>query len=394
MGTNKSAGFFRFLLVLFAAHLLFAQEPGTEAAVRRAYETGDRALHTGNLALAQKSFESVLQQLPNDVGARINLGVVFIREKNWDAALHYLNEAAKLAPTLTGIRLNIGLAEYHQGNYDAAIPPLESVLREQPDSTQARHLLGLCYLFEAKFPEAAACFEPLWPSSKDDLTYLYSLAVAAGNAGRRDLEERALTRLMEIGKDSPLVHLLQGKANLAHEDFDGALQQLQTAEKIDPKLPLLHYNLGVVYRRKGLLDQARQQFLQDVSIEPAVAFDYDQLGEVSYRLQQSAAAESYFQHAVKLDPKLGTSWFGLAKLYKQQKRFPEALNALNQAGRIDPDSASVHYLRAEVLTALGRSGEAKGELAAVRRLKLESLDKLETEVNGPTYHDPNLTAPE
>jgi len=85
---------------------------------------------------------------------------------------------------------------------------------------------------------------------------------------------------------------------------------------------------------------------------------------------------------------LGTSWFGLAKIYKQQKRFPEALTALDRAGAIDPKSASVHYLRAQVFQAVGRDNDAKNELAVVRRLKAEGLDKLEKEINGPSYHDP------
>jgi cytochrome c-type biogenesis protein CcmH/NrfG len=57
---------------------------------------------------------------------------------------------------------------------------------------------------------------------------------------------------------------------------------------------------------------------------------YDQLGEIQYREQQRQTAESYFRHAVRLDPKRGTSWFGVAKIYKQEKRFSEALQALSK----------------------------------------------------------------
>ncbi|HEX4773180.1 MAG TPA: tetratricopeptide repeat protein [Bryobacteraceae bacterium] len=378
------------LFVVFAGPAALSQNGNSEDAIRQAYETGDKALRAGNLAQAQTSFESVLRMLPEDVGARINLGVVFMREKKWTQALLYLKEAEKRAPNVTGIRLNIGLAEYHQGDYAAAIPPFESVLREEPASIQARHLLGLSYLFEERYREAATTLEPLWPSSNSNLTYLYSLAVAAGNAGLRDLEERSLARLLEVGKDSPLVHLLKGKAYLAREDFSGAIEEFQIAAQAESRLPLLHYNLGVAYRREGHLDKAREEFLIDSGIEPGVAFDYDQLGEIAYRNQQTKAAESYFRQAVRLDPRLGTSWFGLAKIYKQEKRFPEALDALARAGAIDPNSASVHYLRAQVLTELGRSEEAENELSIVRRLKAAGLDKLEKEVNGPSYHDPEF----
>ena len=122
-----------------------------------------------------------------------------------------------------------------------------------------------------------------------------------------------------------------------------------------------------------------------------MAYNYDQLGAVSYALEQNSVAESYFRDALKHDPKVGTSWFGLAKIYKGENRLPEALKALDQAGQIDSRSASVHYLRAQILTELGRKGEAKAEMAAVRQLKTASLDKLEQEVTGAKYHDPQLT---
>jgi tetratricopeptide (TPR) repeat protein len=378
------------LCLLFTASAVQSQNFDKATAVRQAYEAGDKALRQGDLAAARKSFLRVLEIVPEDLGARINLGVVLMRQKNWKGALEYLREAEKRAPQITGIRLNIGLAEYREANYRAAIPAFESVVRDQPDSTQARHLLGLSYLFEERYADAAATLEPLWPTSNNDLSYLYSLAVAAGNAGRHDLQERALARLMEIGSDSPLLHLLRGKAYLAHEDFDGALKQFKIAARADPKLPLLHYNLGVVYRRQGNLDKARQEFLDDIALEPGVAFNYDQLGAIFYQLQRDQIAARYFREALERDPKLGTSWFGLAKLYKREKRYTEALKAVDEAGSIDANSASVHYLRAQILAETGRHKEAETELAVVRRLKRETLDKLEQQVNGAKYHDPEL----
>lgn len=359
--------------------------------VRHAYQAGEKALQDGDLALAQQSFALVLRLLPDDVGARVNLAVVLMREKQWDGALRYLQEAQTRAPGITGIRLNIGLIEYRKGDYAAAIPAFESVLHEQPDSAQARHLLGLCYLFDERYADAAAALEPLWPASNTDLSYLYSLAVAAGNAKQHDWEERSLSRMMEIGSDSPLLHVLHGKADLAHEDFSGALNEFETAARQDAKLPLVHYNLGVVYRRQGQLEKAQEEFLRDIALAPGMAYDYDQLGAISYTLQRNQSAESYFRDALKLNPKLGTSWFGLAKVYKQEKRYPQALNAIEQAFVIDPNSGSAHYLRAQILIEMGRNKEAQDELSVVRRVKRESLDKLQQALNGPGYRDPEVT---
>jgi tetratricopeptide (TPR) repeat protein len=377
-----------FFLLLLLSACCAAQSGGTEAAVRQAYEAGEKALQHGDLAQAEIAFRKVLTLVPQDVGARVNLGVVYMREQKWARALEYLNQAEKLAPQVTGIRLNIGLVHYRQGDYAEAIPLFERVLREKPDSAQARRLLGLCYLFEERYAEAAAELEPLWESSSGDLSYLYSLAVAAGNGGRPELEKQALGKMMEVGENSPIVHLLLGKAYLAHAEYDRALTELQTAENADAKLPLLHYNLGMVYRHNGEIEKAKAEFLRDVALEPGVAFNYDQLGLLASSAGNDHDAESYFADAVKRDRRLGTSWFGLAKTYRQERRYAESLKALDEAGALDPKSASVHYLRSQVLAAQGRKNEAQAELAVVQKLKKETVDKLEEEISGAKYRDP------
>jgi tetratricopeptide (TPR) repeat protein len=381
------------LLLLLCGVDAFAQTGNAEASVREAYQSGEQAIREGDLANAEKWFLRVLELVPQDVGARVNLGVIFMREQNWPRALEYLSQAEQLAPQVPGIHLNMGLLRYRQDKYGAAIPEFQAALKGQPDSLQTRRLLGLCYLFEERYTEAATELEPLWNVSNGDLSYLYSLSVAAGNSGRHNLEERALTRLTELGKDSPLMHLLLGKAYIAHQDDEHALAEFRMAAAADPKLPLLHYNLGIVYRHLGQLETARAEFLEDVAIEPGVAFNYDQLGLLSSQQHSIPQAEAYFKDAVQRDPRLGTSWFGLAKLYKEQDSFPEALTALDKAGALDPKSASVHYLRAQVLTALKRNNEAQAEFAIVQKLKKETVDALEAEISGARYRDPNIVTP-
>src|SRR5260221_139115 len=119
-----------------------------------------------------------------------------------------------LVPAVTGIRLNIGLVKYRTGDYLGAIEPFASVVREQPDAQQARYLLGLCHLFAEHYGEAVSYLEPLWSQQPNNFMYFYVLGIAAHNAGRKDLDERALNRLLEIGGEVPEFHLILGKAYL------------------------------------------------------------------------------------------------------------------------------------------------------------------------------------
>jgi tetratricopeptide (TPR) repeat protein len=187
------------------------QEPQSSPSRQKAKPSGDPqalfskgqiALQNGDLDEAEKAFRQVIAIDPRAGGAYSNLGVIAMRRKDWDRALTLLEKAARLAPRVSGIRLNIGLVYYRQGNYVAAIPPLSAVLRDQPDSQQARYLLGLCNLFTQHYADAVFTLEPLWPEKSNDFMYLYVLNIAANSAGQKELDERALTRLIEVGGDS------------------------------------------------------------------------------------------------------------------------------------------------------------------------------------------------
>lgn len=356
------------------------------------YQKGERCLASGDLACGEAAFQKILKVAPNDVGARVNLGVIFMRKKNWQKALHELEIGETLAPRVAGIRLNIGLVRYRQGDYAKAIPAFESVLKDAPDSAQARQLLGLCYFFELRYPEAASTLESLWDARNTDLSYLYVLSVASGNAGRHDLEEKATAKLLDVGRDSPELTFFMGKAHLGRDEDDEALADLQQAAAANSKLPFVHYNLGLVFKRKREFEKAKTEFLADLAIEPDVPYNYDELGTVALALGQEADAEKYFHEALKRDTRLATSWYGLAKIDKKRKHFADALKELDQAEDLESKSSSIHYLRAQVLMAMNQADQARRELEIVKRLEKETADDIEQKVSGRQYRDPQLGA--
>jgi tetratricopeptide (TPR) repeat protein len=119
------------------------------------FQHGQDALNHGRLDEAEHDFRQILALDPQAGAAYANLGVVYMRRKQWTKALEMLRNAEHMMPQVAGIRLNIGLAYYHQNEFLLAIPPFESVVRDQPDALQPRYLLGLCYFFADRWADAA-----------------------------------------------------------------------------------------------------------------------------------------------------------------------------------------------------------------------------------------------
>jgi tetratricopeptide (TPR) repeat protein len=356
----------------------------------RFFHAGEAALKSGKLDEAERAFQEVVALDPGVAGAYANLGVIHMRRKQWTLALADLRKADKLAPQLPGIRLNIGLVYYRQNDFEHAIPPLESVVRDVPSSFQARYLLGLCYFFRERYAEAESTLEPLWTQASSQLNYLYVLGIAAGKSGNKELEQKALGRLVESGENSAEFHLLMGKAHLNREEYDEAITELQLAAKSDPRLPFVHFDLGVAYLKKQDLDNAKAELIKDIAVEPDLAYDYDQLGNVYYLQQQDQEAEKAFIKALKLDPKLASSHFQLARVYQRESQFTPALVELDAAVKLSPDSESVHYVRGQVLQKLGRIQEAKAEMRTFTTMSNAAREKRHQQLESP-MPNPELT---
>ncbi|HKN34173.1 MAG TPA: tetratricopeptide repeat protein [Terriglobales bacterium] len=354
------------------------------------FMAGETALRNADLSLAEREFRRVLSIDPRSAGAYANLGVIHMRRKEWDPALRMLRKADSLAPTVAGIRLNIGLTYYRQNDFRSAIAPFESVLRDQPDSVQARYLLGLCYFFNDRWADAVDTLQPLWGQQSLNINYLYVLAIAAHKAGRAEIDERAISRMSEIGKDTPEFHLLMGKAHLNNEEDDKALAEFARSEKGDPKLPFLHFNIGLAYLHKQDYERAAQEFKQDIALEPDVAFNYDKLGTVYAFQDQDAEAEKSFRQALRLDAHLVTSQLGLARIYQKQEKYPAALAALAEVDKMSPENYTAHYLRGQVLQRMGQREKAKAEFDTYTHMMNSAREKRGRELSGE-IPNPELT---
>ncbi len=368
-----------------------ASSPAVAEGPGQIFQRGQDALNNGRLDQAEQSFRQVLEIDPQSGAAYANLGVVYMRRKQWTKALENLEQAEHRMPQVAGIRLNIGLAYYRQNEFIKAIAPFESVVRDEPDAAQPRYLLGLCYFFADRWEDAASTLEPLWAQESTQLTYLYVLSNAAHRAHRDDLDERAARQLIKVGGGSPEYRLFVGKSYLNLGQYDQALVEFQGAADADPKLPFVHFNLGLTYLKKQDYDHARDEFLKDAAIEPDLALNYDELGDVYSLQQKDSDAEKSYRDALQRDARLANSRIGLTKIYLRQKKYAQALSEIDAAAKLDPERTDVHYLRGQALMHSGSKDEGRKELETAVRMDNDRRSAREKQLENGTIPSPELT---
>jgi tetratricopeptide (TPR) repeat protein len=351
------------------------------------FHQGMQAMQSGQLGVAEEDFRRVIALDPQSSAAHVNLGVAYMRERRWDDALVELHQAKLLAPNVPGIPLNIGLAHYRKNDFDGAIEPFSEALQRAPDSLQARYLLGLCFFFTNKYKEASDTLNPLWEQESTNLNYLYVLSIAASKSSNPLLQKKAFDQMLAIGQNTPEFHLYVGKAWLAEDDTEKALEEFRAAAAARPDLPLVHYFLGRTYLEQHAYPQAETELQKDAALEPDFAYDYEDLGILYAQLHQPEKAEHSFRQAIERNSALVNSYFGLAKLYRDAARYPEALEMLDHAEALAPQSASVHYARGKVLTRLGKSAKAHQEFDMAAQLLKSFNDRLQQDPSGDRSAD-------
>lgn len=222
------------------------------------------------------------------------------------------------------------------------------------------------------------------------------VALARGN------EAEALTRFdRALAANSEYVPALvgRGRALLGLDRVGDALVSFEAALAKDASLTDLKSRVDVLRFRatQDMLgrakaategrrwDEAKAAYQQAIAASPDSAFLYRDLAAVEQKAGDAVAALEHYRKAVDLDASDARSWAAIGGLLEANDDVAGALAAFERARAVDPaevPEASVARLRAraallklpaEYRAIPGNAGVARGEIAALIGIRLESL---------------------
>ena len=182
----------------------------------------------------------------------------------------------------------------------------------------------------------------------------------------------------EQSKKEGAVYRRVGEAYLQQGNLPAAMKEFKKAEEKNPNDHLLQYDLGLVYYSRGRFDEAIVHYQKAVELKadygPAINslgnayagkkdwdkaifyynkviddilyatphFTYAGLGNAYYFKGDFKLSEKYFLEALQIKPEFANALQGLAQTYIAMGRIPEAVEKLEKAVRIKPDSPALH----------------------------------------------------
>lgn len=209
-----------------------------------------------------------------------------------------------------------------------AIEAYQQAVRIDPKYADAWRQMGRAYFISAQFSKAIEALENSIRINPEGASTWFSLAIAYSELGQTAKADEAYQQSLRI--DPEYANKLQkmGKAN--EQPIQSATDWFDKADDLQKKK-----------NWKGLRDHA----LSWTKEEPGDSMAWYNLGLGYYYAdpkQYTKAIEAY-QQAIRINPDYADTWYDIGNAYLVTKQYTKAIEAYQQAIRINPDYASTWY---------------------------------------------------
>jgi len=154
---------------------------------------------------------------------------------------------------------NLGIGYLDQLQYSDAIHAFEQVTRLRLDYKDGFINVGLTYIEWEKYDEARNPLEKALTLTPNDARALYYMALVERRARNSEAETADLEKVVAQFPESRDARRELGIAYYQQHRSEQAIEQFKALQAIDPDDLAAHYNLAILYRRKGLKKQAEQE---------------------------------------------------------------------------------------------------------------------------------------
>jgi predicted O-linked N-acetylglucosamine transferase (SPINDLY family) len=170
---------------------------------------------------------------------------------------------------------------------------------------------------------------------------------------------KLLSRLLKKTPDNPQALYLMGETLLLQKRLDEALIKLNKAISSGDAQPCWYVMCGAALEKKGLFEDAEKSYKLAEMSGCTDERMYFMLGNFYTTISQNnTKAELYFTSLISINPNAFLGYVGLSKLYINQERYEDAIQALEYCLNNGYEKANVYINLAHALSHQGRQEDA------------------------------------
>lgn len=268
------------------------------------------------------------------------------------------------------------------GKFAEAREAFESTLESDPTSAEAQEgevaaseQLALQARAAGKMKEALEVLLRAQGFAPKNPRLLLDLGILEDEMRLFQQADVALAAAEQLAPDNPEIIYGVARVKLDLGNLSVAETKMTAYLKLRPDDASAHYGLGRIYQMGLQFDKAKAEFEHSIDLQPLQTESYYQLGDIALKQSQLNEAITMFAKVTARDPSHGGALEGTGEAYFKLKDYKQAEAYLHRAITAAPGYPPSHYYLGLTLARLGRSDDAKKELAESTRLSEDAQKK-------------------
>ena len=220
-----------------------------------------------NVVAAEQVLLDALKQHPESADIIFALGALYVREQDYDNALHYFEQLIPLR--LPQVHYNIGIINFLKKNLTNAERHFRLTLEYDPEFSQTHLPLGEVLFKLGKTNEAIEQLQASLQDNHDPWHIYHMLAIAYYSLGQWSESFEAFTKCIELQPDSVDVLRHISDVLIKLNKLDDAEIYLKRALQLSPDSSEVYTNFALLALARSDTRTAKKHFNKAITLDPA-----------------------------------------------------------------------------------------------------------------------------
>ncbi|MEE3715567.1 tetratricopeptide repeat protein [Tumidithrix elongata RA019] len=227
-------------------------------------------LSQGQLEEASHLCELCLEANSDFAEAYWLLGDIRNRQGRQSEVMPYKQKALELKPSLIPPETHnhLGIVFIKEKNLDAAIASFKRAIFLKPQYVDAHYNLGNALTEQDLIEQAIGCYETVLEIEPTYINALVNLGTLLTKQGKFDIAIEYLQRTLELQPDCAEVYSNLGSIAYQRGKTIEAIEHYQTSLSIDPTTPEVYFNLGLALFMDGQVEAAIAVCEKSIELDP------------------------------------------------------------------------------------------------------------------------------
>jgi tetratricopeptide (TPR) repeat protein len=343
------------------------------------FEKGKSLLEAGDIVSARLEFKNAIQIDPDFAQAYHYLGKIELRQKNGKAAFGALARAVKLDPENIGARLDLGRLFLAANALDRADEQVNEVLKNTPGHVEAILLKAGIYMKKKDAKAALAMLGEL--EGKPDLPQgFYLLKAGCLGLEKKDMDVDKVLAQGRVAHPESMALIL---ARIRLLGKQGKVQdmetELQNALDLAPDNLSLNLTLASVYLQTGRQEKAEAIFDKVVAQDPEDEKRVVAVAALLLRAKQEDKGIALIKKGIKTHPETYPYTALLSEIYLKKKELEQASQVLKAYIALaekapEPDRVKARINLAKLEMIQGKAKPAESQVDRVLDIDPKNID--------------------